>query len=210
MQISVKTDIKALTKRLDKIQRQQIPFATSVALNNTAEFTATNLNNDTRRYLESPTPFTQKAFTLKRSNKRNLKALVFAKQIQAQYLSTQIKGGTRRPKNRAFALPTNVKRNRYGNIGRKEVRTLLAKHNVFSGTVFGISGIWERGHFSRRGRFSTTSEARGSALRLLFAYEPKASYKPLFPYDRLVSGYARRAFRPFFETALRNALRTAR
>lgn len=214
MQISVATDLKAFTKGLDKIQRQQLPFATSLALNQTAEFMAVNLNNDTRKYLDRPTPFTQRAFTIKRSSKRNLTALIFAKPAQAEYLKWQIKGGTRRPKGRAIPLPTtepeNIKLNRYGNMPRNVIKRLSARPDTFSGTMFGIAGLWQRGHYSKKGRFSTSSTKRGSNIRLLAAYEPSASYKPRFPYERLTKGYARSGFKPFFDKALARALRTAK
>jgi len=201
LEININADIKKLTKTLTAIQKKQIPFATSVALNKTAEFTATNLNNDTRKYFDRPTPFTQKSFIYKRSNKRRLTAVVLAKRIQDEYLEYQIFGGTATPQGRAFVLPTkDIKRNQYGNIPRGRVKRLLSNPNVFSGVVFGIPGIWQRG-FSKRG---------GASIRLLFAYEPRTRYSKLFPYQRLVFGYVNRAINPFFETALRGALRTAR
>lgn len=210
MKISVKSDLKAWTKDLDKIQKQQLPFAASLALNQTAEFIAVNLNNDTRKYLDRPTPFTQKAFTIKRSNKRNLTALIFPKPAQAAYLKWQVFGGTRRAKGRAIPLPVNIKKNRYGNMPKGAIKRLLAKPNTFSGTMFGVAGIWQRGHFSRAGKFSATTKKRGSSLQLLAAYEPTASYTPRFPHDRLAKGYALKAFRPFFERSLARALRTAK
>ena len=210
MQINLQANVKDAIKKLDKIQRQQLPFASSVALNETAAFTATNLNNDTRQYFDKPTPFTQKSFSMKRSSKRNLRAAVFAKDVQAEYLHYQIRGGTRLPKRRAIPVPVNLKRNRYGNMPRGRIKKLLARPNVFSGIVYGIGGIWQRGSFSRSGNFTSSSRRRGTALRLLVAWEPKASYTPLFPYDKLANRYVQRAITPFFDKALRKALATAR
>lgn len=211
MQINVKTDIKGAIKQLNRVQRKQIPFAASVALNKTAEFAATNLNNDTRKYLDKPTRFTQNSFTIQRSSKRKLVAVVLAKPIQDQYLRYQVFGGTRRPKRSAIPVPwKNMRLNQYGNMPRGRIKKLLARSNVFSGVAFGIAGIWERGHHTRKGRFVGTSTARGTSLRLLAAWEPRASYTPLFPYQRLVNRYATRAIVPFFDAALKKALATAR
>lgn len=210
MQINVTTNIKDAIRGLDKIQRRQVPFAASKALNETAAFAATNLNDDTRRYFDKPTPFTQKSFAIKRSTKRNLKAVVYAKERQAEYLKYQIKGGTRTPQGRAIPVPVNLKLNKYGNMPRKTIKRLLARNNMFSGTVFGIAGIWQRGHYSRSGKFSASRASRGSNLRLIVSWEPRASYRPLFPYDRLINGYVARGIGPFFDSALRQALRTAR
>lgn len=193
-QINIKSNVREVTRTLNRIQKKQIPFATSLALNKTAEFTATNLNNDTRRYFETPTPFTQRSFNYKRSNKRNLTARVFAKPRQTQYLQYQVYGGTRRPTGRALLLPEDIRLNKYGNIPRNAIQRLLARKDTFSGTVRGIPGIWQR----RNG------------LRLLVAYEPKATYSPVYPYERLTRTYVDRSIEPFFRTALTRALRTAR
>lgn len=196
MQITVRSDVKKLTKKLKGIQRKQIPFATSRAINQTAEFTAVNLNQETREVFKSPTPFTQRAFTLRRSSKSKLRATVFAKDIQAQYLGYAVFGGTRQPKGRALLLPEEIRLNKYGNIPRNAIKRLLARPDTFSATLRGIPGIWQRANRRR--------------LRLLVSYQPQATYRPRFPFQRSASAHITRAFPGFFSTALRQALRTAR
>lgn len=208
--ISIKSNVREVARRLDRIQKKQLPFAISVALNKTAEFTATNLNNDTRRYFENPTPFTQRAFGFKKSNKRNLTARVFARRTQNEYLQYQVFGGIKRPQGRALVLPENIRLNRYGNIPRNSIKRLLARRDTFSGVVRGVAGIWQRGHYTRSGRFSSSSKSRGSSLRLLVAYEPSATYVPRYPYSRLTRTYVDKAIEPFFDAALKQARRTAR
>lgn len=195
MQISVKTDVKTAARQLNRVQKRQIPFASARALSQTAEFAATNLNNDTREYLDNPTPFTQKAFRFKRATKQNQTALVFAAPIQDEYLQYAVFGGTRRPRGRALILPVGIKLNKYGNIPRTAIRRLLGRTDTFSATIRGVAGIWQR---TRRG------------TRLLVAYESSASYEKRFPVPALVSKYVTRAFPPFFDRSLSGALRTAR
>lgn len=196
MEIRVSADINRARKRLTRIQRKQLPFAIARALTQTAEFTATNLNNDTRQYFKSPTPFTQRAFRFARASKRRLISAVFAAPRQDEYLGYAVFGGTRQPKGRALLLPSGMRLNRYGNIPRRAVRRLLARPDTFSGTVRGIAGIWQR-----------TSKRR---LRLLVSYASRASYDPSFPFERLSRAYVARAFPVIFDRSLRSALRTAR
>lgn len=196
MQISVQTDVKTAARQLNRIEKRQIPFATARALSQTAEFAAVNLNNDTRKYLDNPTPFTQRAFRYKRATKANQTALVFAAPIQDQYLRYAVFGGTRRPKGRAIVLPVNIKRNRYGNMPRGIIRRLLARPDTFSDVIGGVAGIWQR--------------ARGKPLRLLVAYESTATYERPFPVFRLSADYVKRGFPVFFDRSLRKALATAR
>ncbi len=195
MKISVRSNVKEASAQLSRIKRNQIAFASAVALTKTAEFTAVNLNNDTRKYFQNPTPFTQRAFRFKRATKRNQTALVFAAPIQDEYLRFAVFGGTRRPRGRALVLPVGIRLNRYGNIARGRVRRLLARRDTFSGTIRGVAGIWQR---TRKG------------LKLLIAYEEQARYEKRFPVLRLTEQYVARAFPPFFDRALKRALATAR
>ena len=44
-------------------------------------------------------------------------------------------------------MPTsNVKLNRYGNLagGQGRIKRLLAKKNVFQGTIGGVAGVWQK------------------------------------------------------------------
>ena len=85
---------------------------------------------------------------------------------QAEYLRFQIEGGTRTPKGRAIAVPTsNVKLNRYGNLagGQGRIKRLLAKKNVFQGTIGGVAGIWQR---PKRGKRSRGDSGTDRPIRL--------------------------------------------
>ena len=197
MQVSVKADVKRLTKDLNKIQRQQIPFATALALTRTATYTAEQVGQDTKKYLDRPTPFTQRGFRYIKANKRNLKAFVLAKDIQARYLQWVIYGGTQRPKGKAHVIPyKDYSRNKYGNIPRQGIKKRLGRVNIFSATIGGVPGIWQR--------------YKSGKLKLLYGYEKVTKYKPIFPFEKRVDFHASRAFPNQFIAALQRALATAR
>ena len=82
-----------------KAVAKQLPFATSLALNETAFKARLALNGSTKQYFNAPTKFTQSAFLVQKSKKTDLVAIVYANNQQgrnrARYLRYGIKGGPR-------------------------------------------------------------------------------------------------------------------
>ena len=204
------SNIDDVLRDVDRAFSKQIPFALSKGLNDTATEAINAMKAQLPKKLDRPTPFTMRAFALKRSTKRNLVATVYVKPIQAEYLEYQILGGTRRPKGKALLVPRGVRLNKYGNIPRKRVQTLLARPDTFSGTINGVAGIWQRGHHTKTGRWSTAGKAKPTSLRLLVAYEPKASYRPLFPMQKIVNGVFNRTLSKNVSKAIDYAIETAK
>lgn len=108
----------------------------------------------------------------------------------------QVEGGTRFPARRAIPVPIGVRLNKFGNMPRRKLQTLLSKPNVFSGKVKGVAGLWER---KRRG-----------GVKLLVAYEPQARYRKRFPFHRIVDRHVQRTFDREFSKAFREAVDGAR
>jgi hypothetical protein len=197
IRINVKADIKAATAKLNSVQRRQVPFATSKALNDTAWEVVKEEQRQMPAKLDRPTLFSIRAFGVDRSTKSKLFATVFVKPIQAAYLIFQIFGGRQKPKKRALVLPVNQRRNRYGNLPKGKIKALLADPRNFSGKVRGVGGIWRR---EKNGR-----------VRLLVAWRPEANYRPdRFPFHKIGIGKARAVFARNFRRALDIALRSAR
>ena len=68
MQISVKHDLKQLQRRLTDIEKKQIPFATTVALNDVAFGLRTHLQRKAQDDLDNPTPWTLRGFRVVQAN----------------------------------------------------------------------------------------------------------------------------------------------
>ena len=215
--ISVKSNIKTFTKKLPKYLKDQVPFATSVAINETAKKVAKAQVLQAKRTFDRPTPYLVSAFGSTggrgsfaglRSTKRNLRAILipgFNKRDQQggdrvnEVIKRQTEGGTRLPKGRALVVPTRqAKTNRYGNLTQGQVQKLLAQKNVVSlGRREGVEpGIYRR---TRRG-----------GLKMLIAYEPRAQYRKLFPYYRIANGVVNSQLDKEFRKAFAKAVRTAR
>tara|TARA_Y100000310_G_C20692887_1_gene823516 strand:+ start:4018 stop:4620 length:603 start_codon:yes stop_codon:yes gene_type:complete len=200
--MTVSVDIATSIKHLNNIQRKQIPFATSKALNQTAFDSIKTLSKQTLTKIDTPTKFTQKAFQVKKSKKTNLIAKVFIKPIQAKYFKYLIWGGTRTASGRRLNVPsTNTRLNKFGNIPRTRVPKLLQDSKHFSGIPKGRSGqdsagIWKRG---------------GKNIKMVIAFQQSTSYDPgRFPFHDIVKGVVNRKFKKNFDGSLKQALRTAK
>jgi hypothetical protein len=73
----------------------QIPFAVSLALNKTANEVVAAEGGHATSAFDRPTPFTLNAFGMSPSNKQDLTASVFVKNIQSKYLEVESEGGPR-------------------------------------------------------------------------------------------------------------------
>lgn len=200
--ISVKADIDAAERLLSDLARQQLPFATAMALNDTAQDVKVREEQALDREIDRPTRFTRNAIFIRRASKRRLVATVAAKDIQAQYLRYQVEGGIRPPKGRAIPVPSGIRLNVYGNMARGAVARALGKRNVFA-TSPGAArtrnlppGVYER--------------RRGGALKLLVSFEPRARYSARWDFRGHAVRAARANFERNFIARLREAIATAR
>lgn len=205
---NIKGDLKEITRHLNRTQKKQIPFAASMAINNTLKQVVKAEQAQIVKKLDKPTPFTVKAFKINWSRKNMLHGEVVIKPAQWKYLKYQIEGGTRTKHN--IGVPTsNAKLNKYGNIpGRR--KGLIKKKNQFIGTFNGTSGVWERGHYSKSGKFTSAGKSRSTSLKLVVGFHDSVTYRKRFPFHKIADGVARSQFQKNFVKALNQALRTAR
>lgn len=193
--VSVKTNVDKVMRELAGKLKQQIPFAVAKGLTQTAKDVQRAETDAINKEFDRPTPFTQRAVGIVSATKQSQSARVFIKDVQAQYLGIQVTGGTRFPKRRAIVLPgSGMKLNRYGNIPRGRVKSLLARRDVFSGQVRGVGGLWQR--------------QKVGPPKLLILYEPQAQYRKLLPFYEVAQRTIERTVTRNLEAALRQALAT--
>lgn len=196
----ITVDSKAFDQAMKLLVQKQMPFAASKAINDTAKDAQNAVRAQMQKKLDRPTPFTLNATGVKRATKTRLKATIFIKDIQAQYLQYQIAGGTRSPKDKSIPIPRDIKLNKYGNIpgmrGGKKIAALLNKPNTFMGTVRGQSGVWQRTNKNKK-------------LKLLIAFEEKATYRPRLDFFKIVAGVHKGRMQANLKRALEMALRTS-
>ena len=210
IELNISDNIKDVQKTLTRLERQQLPFATALALTQTAADAKAAIDKQLPQKLDRPTRFTLNAIGVTRATKRLLESTVFVKPIQAEYLKWQIEGGVRRTSGYGTAVPTkNAKLNKFGNIPNRR-KGLIRNANQFIAVINGIAGVWERGHFSKRGNFTTRGQSRSTALRLVHAFEQSVTYESILPFYKIAANVGRNVFARNLTRAVDKAIRTAK
>ena len=216
MRIDVRDNIKEVTKGLSSIQKKQIPFATMLALNDTAFALHKTYKAQTNQKFDNPTSFTQKGFRVQKAKKTHLEAIVFVDKKRVDYMELQVDGGTRFPKKTAIIVPSSKNSNdlakyQSGNLTKGAVNKIKGQRDkYFFGKPKGnqgSEGIWER-----YGR-SASGTSAGYRIRQVAKLTKMARYKSLFPFESIGNGIAfsrKNGFDSAFAKRLRFALKTAR
>lgn len=136
-----------LGRQLTALERTQLPFALSRALNQTAFEVRQGWADEMPRVFDRPTPLTQRAVVYRKASKRDLAAEIklrdeaFKGTPPAKYLEAQVMGGTRRRTGKErklasagllpaghFVVPgSNAPLDAYGNIPLGQVNRILSQ-----------------------------------------------------------------------------------
>ena len=204
MMNTLQSDMRKLQQSLTEFQKKQLPFATSVALNQVASLGQKAALRSMSRNLDKPTPFTKRGLRITRSTKTRLMSEVYIQEIQAAYLQYQVEGGTRRPKSRALIVPVQQRVNQYGNLPRNKVKQLLARNDVF------VVHSRNRDGRSRELSSGIYQRMKTGRLKMLVAFETKAKYSKRYPFEASVVDEVNRYLVPVFRQSFARALATAR
>tara|TARA_Y100001973_G_C5026586_1_gene245878 strand:+ start:30 stop:632 length:603 start_codon:yes stop_codon:yes gene_type:complete len=196
MRVNIKNNIKEVTKGLSKTHKEQIPFATSNAINMTLFQLRKEMGKQTTKHLDRPTPFTQKGFVVATAKKTTLKGILFLKDVVEKYLKFQIEGGTRSTgKNIPIPFKPNARLNKFGNIIGKR-SGLVKKSNQYIGEVNGINGVWEK--------------QKNGGNKLIIAFERSVNYRKRFPFYTIAEMFTKNVFDKNFTKAFLRAVRSSR
>ena len=196
MKVNIKNNIKEATRGLSKTHKEQIPFATSNAINMTLFQLRKEMSKQTTKHLDRPTPFTQKGFVVDKAKKTTLRGILFIKDIVASYLKFQIDGGTRSTgKNIPIPYTPNARLNKFGNIVGKR-SGLIKKSNQYIGEVKGINGVWER--------------QKNGEQKLIIGFKRSVEYRPRFPFYTIAANFTKNMFDRNFTKAFVRAVRSSR
>ena len=216
MRLSIKHNIDEVTRGMSSIQKKQIPFATMLALNDTAFDLQRVYKAQTKQKFSEPTKFTQTGFAVQKAKKTDLTAVVYVTEKREDYMKLQVDGGVRQPKNKAIIVPnksnsSDLGKYASGNLTKGAVNKIKKqKDKYFFGKPKGnqgSEGIWER-----YGRTATGSVS-GARIRQVAKLSKQAKYKALFPWTSIGNGIAfsrSKGFDSHFAKRLRFALNTAR
>ena len=185
--------------------RQQIPFALSLAINDTAFALRQEYGKATVVHFDRPTPATQRGWRVEKSSKRQrpIRARVMAVRHTAPYLRRQIVRSAPQPR----VIPRRAGTNRYGNLPRNYVKGRRLKPGFFTGQPRNQPHL-PPGLYQRVG--ATISRRAGVKLKLHAEFDRAVDHDPQFPFRRIGVQFVRRNLERNFQRRFRHAVRTMR
>lgn len=210
--LSITLDTSRIQRDLSDMQKQ-IPYATSVAVNSLA-FDAMRLENSAMSEIfDHPRPFTTRATQVNKATKSNPTAVVSLRDQQAKYLTPYETGGDHWVGARAgtgdLLVPVDGRTDAYGQIPRGLIKRLLARPDVFAGTVRGIRGIWQRPTRGTR-RDGTRGTKGATGLKLLYVFRPNKAVDKHLDFEQRAVEMVQREGPKAIEAAILKTIRTAR
>lgn len=216
MQFEIKTDLKAFTKGMADVAKRQLPFAMAQALTMTAGRVGLDWQDEMRKRLDRPTPFTVNSVAVRAARKSNLVATVLIKDIAATYLEPFVDGGPHfLGAKKGLLTPKNVPLNAYGNLTKGKLAALRGKPGVFIGPVrlkSGqiVNGVWQRPVAGRR-KASRAAPVQGvTALKLLIRFTDPQPVKQRLDFSGRAEAAVRKHFEAEFAKAFAGAQATAK
>lgn len=219
MILSIKSNINVVTRDLDRLERQQIPFAQATAVNSLAALVQNAEKQEMRTTFDGVTPFTLGGVKVSRARKSDPTATVFLGAIAEQYLAPFISGGRHfLGTKRGLLNPKNLTLNRYGNIPVGRLAALKGESDVFVGSIktkrgATISGVWQRpakDPKQKRRKGAPVTPNRSGHLKLLIRFtDPQDVRQRLKWFETAADGLSRNADREM-DLAMKMALATAK
>lgn len=212
----IKSDFSEAYKMFDSIQKREFPFAASVAMNTTMEQIAGKrgkqgfLAKTMDRYIDKgANPYTKGGFFVYRTNKRRLSGYIGIKD-KNHYLDTIIFGGQVKPlkDNSKLIQPVNQRLNKYGNIPRNKIKSLLSNPDKY----FRNKGRKLKGKYGPRpdGIYMKPANPK-RAPKLLIKYEAsRRDQRGFYPAPRDAARFYKRYILKNFDIAFKNAVMTSR
>lgn len=200
MNVNIETNIERVAKQLSIIEKKQIPFAVSVAINETIGKTSKQglravMGREMNKKLDRPMKRTTTAFYFHRSSKRNLSATLGFYDWAANFMQYLVHGGMRTSDKNIPVPYKHANLNSYGNIRGKK-SGLIKKNSQFFGKIGKASGVFER--------------VKDASPKLIIGFSKSVNYKKIFPFYDIAGRYIGFTFPKKFDETLKKALRSAR
>lgn len=205
VEISVRYDVKELTKKLSALAYKQVGYATALALTAIAkEVQADEIKNIASTF-KQPKPFTQNSVGVQGARKDTLTAIIFVRPIAAKYLAPYEEGGSHVLSGRALLNPKNIKLDKYGQLPRKVLERLKARPDIFIGPVKtkagSVNGVWQR---------IPAKKKLPAHLKLLIRFGDALAVTKRLNYRSRAQAIVNRRFNAVFGESIGRALATAR
>lgn len=238
IKISIKSDIEKALKRLDDVQKKQVPFATAVALTRVGQLVKDAEYAEMKKVFDRPTRFTLNSLCLKRATKAKPQATVWLRDWAPKgtpankYLWPQIYAGKRALKGYErllnargilpdgyYAIPSRkARKDAYGNINKGLLNQILS----YSGAQRDTAQNTKQGQKRQtKARFIVLDERDGKPggiwaitadqrLYPVLIFVKAPTYEQRLDFYRVADQVYRKHMAAEFDRALAEALRTAR
>lgn len=218
LNISLRSNVKEVSKRFADMATKQIKFATALALTELAKEVAADEKSNIGSTFKQPKTFTKNAVGMRGARKDNLTAVVFVKPIAARYLQPYESGGNHVLPGRALLNPKGVKLNANGQLPRNVLARLKARPDVFIGEVKTkggtVNGVWQRIPAAKTGaqvrRRQAAATKTTAHLKLLIRFGDALPVNKRLNYRSRAQALVSRRFNPLLEAAIQKAKATAR
>ena len=240
MHIDIRSDLHLLNRKLTHLEKKQIPFATVLAINDTAIDIRGLIYAKMMLVFDRPSAFTVPKNISKATNKKGSLYLVPAgkrigrrtaevgvKKSAWNWIGPNLTGGPRKPKPSETALrskgiigtdkfitPAKISTNRFGNITKGMMIKILSGLKALRGAAGNIESRQRAKYFTMRlgGPGSETGiwKKDGKKITKLLNVVKQPMYTKLFDFERLAIKFYRLKFPKNFERALRNIMRMKR
>jgi hypothetical protein len=193
MQFEIKVNTDVAKKILTDIQKKQLPFASSLALNRTSEKARDIYVKDLPGKITLRKswwkPGNRFGFNVKNSNKTNLTAVIYTR---APWMALHETGGTKTPQKKALAIPhANVKRTKRDLISK--ANKPAGMKNKFIKVVNGQPLLFKR---------------LNKGIKLMYTLVPSAKIKAVLQFRNTIKKDVNRIFPDEFNKAFDEAMRT--
>jgi len=181
---------------LQNLSGNEVPYAISVALNNTCYQVMQAERAEIKSVFDRPTPFVVRGMRYQKSTRKSLTARVYAAEQTTRVFEAHVFGGPRGvktfegimrrlgvlPEGRFVVTASGAKLNAYGNIQRTQLNKILdalpeLASSGKSGTYLISNGSSRTSHLAM-GLY----EKKGSALIPILSFVNRAVYQKRFPF----------------------------
>lgn len=232
MQIQIRSNALEIRRWLDDAQKKQIPFATVMAMTQTAKDVSWEEIGVMQRVFDRPTPYTLNALQVKPATKSNMIASVEFRDggngtPAKRFLNPEVYGGARSQKSHelqiapllkgySYLVPArSVPRDQYGNITRAVLRKVISQLRVSTDSHQNASS-------SKRSKAKRKSEAffvnprgnmvmqrKGKIAAPFLVGVKSPNYRKRFPFHETGEAVVRDRFAANFEAAFQRAMATS-
>lgn len=205
--ISVRSNVKQISKNLSALAYKQLDFATARALTTLAKEVQAAEKANLKTAFKHPKPFTVNSIGMRGATKASLEARVFVKPVAAKYLQPYETGGAHVLPGRALLNPKDIRLNQYGQLSRGTMKRLQGRSDIYIGkikTAHGeIDGVWQRIKKARK-------DGSTRRLKLLIRFGDALPVDERLNYGSRARAIVDRRFNPVFGAAMAKAIATAR